>query len=339
MYVGVSDLKLTLEQIKTVTDGVEDVIFEDNKFKFLRFTKDEINAIENPNLHNPAGVRMEFKTDGDKLKLKVSTKDYSTVRSYFSFDIFRDGELMGCLKNFDDKECIEDYAVKKYPLGISSEEFSLGNGEKCIKILFPHSVSAEIEDIEISNATYIAPIEKKSKTLLVYGDSITQGYDSPHPSLTYAYKLSEYLDARLVNKALGGACFCPDFVAANEEMDADWIICSYGSNDWRMLAHDEIIKNAQNFMDIITKKYPKTPIFVLTPIWRADYDSEENKQFGDFFNIERIIKDAVKPYKNITLISGWDLVPHDKNLYGDLYLHPNIKGFEYFVKNLAEKIK
>lgn len=39
------------------------------------------------------------------------------------------------------------------------------------------------------------------------------------------------------------------------------------------------------------------------------------------------------------LISGFDLVPENENLYGDFRLHPNDEGFEYYHKALYEKVR
>ena len=43
--------------------------------------------------------------------------------------------------------------------------------------------------------------------------------------------------------------------------------------------------------------------------------------------------------RNITVIEGIDLVPHDTSLFSDKFLHPNDKGFDYYVNNLYKKLK
>ena len=42
--------------------------------------------------------------------------------------------------------------------------------------------------------------------------------------------------------------------------------------------------------------------------------------------------------KNVKVISGFDFVPMDENLFGDLRIHPNDKGFEYYFENLVKQI-
>ena len=77
-------------------------------------------------------------------------------------------------------------------------------------------------------------------------------------------------------------------------------------------------------------------IFAITPIWRLNY--EESKPFGDFFSVERIIRDATSDFKNVNVIPGFDLVGHDKKLFADLRLHPRDAGFDEYYENLSKKI-
>ena len=43
-------MKLSLEQIRNITQGASDVIEENGKFKFLRFTNHEEPYVNNPNI-------------------------------------------------------------------------------------------------------------------------------------------------------------------------------------------------------------------------------------------------------------------------------------------------
>ena len=52
-----------------------------------------------------------------------------------------------------------------------------------------------------------------------------------------------------------------------------------------------------------------------------------------------MIEKNAKPYKNITVINGFDFVEQDESFFADLRLHPNDKGFESYFKALSKKIK
>ena len=78
-------------------------------------------------------------------------------------------------------------------------------------------------------------------------------------------------------------------------------------------------------------------MFAITPIWRKDF--EEKKCFSSFFDVEKEIKDICRKFDNISVISGWNLVPHDEEYFADLRLHPNDDGFRHYFSNLVEEIR
>ena len=243
------------------------------------------------------------------------------------------GVFAGSIQNTGDDDCTGDYANKVYPLGKYQSEFTLGNGESCIRLVFPHSVKVCVEEIELVDATYVVPI-RKQKTVLYYGDSITQGYDALHPSESYAVRLAEALDADVINKALGGAVFDPELVKIPCDKKADYVVVAYGTNDWNSVDLESLRKNAEGFLDGINSNYPGIPVFVTTPLWRPDWKA--TKKCGEFSNVENTIKEIFGHQENITVISGIDLIPHDENLFGDLYLHPSDKGFEHYTDSLKK---
>lgn len=326
-------MKLNLEQIKSITTGAAKIDFYDEKYVFSRFNEAEAEIINHPYTSSPAGIQIKFKTDGNMLKLKVHAQKSIDIRSYFSFDVFVDNTFAGTIQNFNESECIGDYANADYPLGKFQKDFDLKGGDKYIKIHLPHSVTAFIEEIEIVDATYISPV-KNSKTILFYGDSITQGFDSLHPSKTYASRLAEALDADMINKAVGGITFKPELVEIPSEIKPDYIVVAYGTNDWNAVDLEALQKNAKGFLDGIEKNYSGIPTFVMTPLWRPDW--REIKKCGEFFNVENSIKEIFGNRENITVISGFELIPHDESIFGDLILHPNEKGFEHYTNNLLK---
>ena len=326
-------MKLTENQIKEITTGAARIVYKDGKYHFFRFNDREAGVINHPFVLATAGIRMRFKTDGKVLKLKVHTEKATDIRSYFSFDIFVNGSLAGCIQNLCDDSCTGDYANTTYATGSFYKEFLLGDGEKDIKIVFPHSVVACVECIEITDAAYIVPV-KKGKTIVFYGDSITQGFDALHPSKTYAAMLAEALEAEFINKAVGGAVFNPALAKIPCDTQADYIIVAYGTNDWNSVDLETLRKNAEGFLEGINSNYPGIPVFVTTPLWRPDWTA--TKKCGIFSNVENTIKEIFGHQENITVISGIDLMPHDKNLFGDLYLHPSDKGFACYAESLKK---
>ena len=331
-------MKLNFEQIKSITQGAE-IIKKNDGINFFRFTKDEQRIYSTtefyPKTFSTAGIRMDFITDGNELNLKIETKT-ATTRTYFSMDVFVNEKHIGSITNFDDSVSKEDYTVKNYQLGKYFKKFTLGEGKKNVSIIFPWSVATTLEEMEIENATYIVPFEKRKK-LVLYGDSITNGYDALYSFNTYAVQLGNILDAEIYNKAIGGEVFFPELVGMSSITEPDYVVVAYGSNDWGKKEREDFNIRCSKFFKEISYRYSKSTIFVITPIWRADY--REYRKFGQFEEVEKYIKEVCSLYKNIRVISGFDFVPHDTNLFADLRLHPSDKGFEHYITNLSREIE
>jgi len=68
------------------------------------------------------------------------------------------------------------YATMDLPLGNFSKNIYLGDGEKTVCVYLPWSVKTLFDEISVDDNSFIEAI-KPEKKLLVFGDSITQGYD------------------------------------------------------------------------------------------------------------------------------------------------------------------
>ncbi len=329
-------MQLTLEQIKSVTLGAQRIESDGDFIRFFRFCHEDDLAMKSRNSLHPAGVQLLFDTDATTLKLSVFAEELSDIRFYFAIDVFANGKYIGAIQNLSDEDAVGNYAEKRYPLGDYSGEFSLGAGDKQVRIVLPHSAGVKLGALELTDAGYIRPV-KKNTVILAYGDSITQGYDALHPTNTYAMRLADEFDAEIFNKGIGGAAFSPAFAAVKNGIDPDFITIAYGTNDWTSRTYERISQDATAFIQNVVTNYPTKPIFVLSPIWRWDIDTE--KPSGRFGVVEEILAAACKAHKNVTFISGTDLIPHDGAYFGDLRLHPNDKGFEEYFNNLIPAIK
>lgn len=330
-------MKLDLKTIEAITTGAESVEYKNGGFAFHRFTDAEAASADNYNVEVAAGVALRFKTDAAGLVLKISTEDISNgCRSYFAADVFENGKAVGSIQNISDSDCTGNYAEKSYPFGEFTGEFKLSKGEKEIKIYLPHTMKTEITEIDAVDATYVVPV-KSGKILLAYGDSITQGYDSLHPSGTYVMRLAEMLGAEAYSKALGGDVFCPELASAAGDLKPDYIIAAYGTNDWkRCYTQDTVCKNASEFLSAVTHRFENTPVFVISPIWRKDNVYEDTS--FDFFKIKDVISRACDKFETVKFIDGTDFMPRSEALFGDLRLHPTAEGFKYYADALYKEI-
>ena len=89
---------LTLDDIKTITFGVENIVEKDGIFSFYRFTEAELKNNKAENFFRPAGVFLEFVTDAKELALKGTIEKILEGRSYYSVDVLQNNELYTALK-------------------------------------------------------------------------------------------------------------------------------------------------------------------------------------------------------------------------------------------------
>lgn len=340
-------MKLCYETIKAITCGAVRIEEEEGGLRFWRFTEHQeylytlprpvIGKIKNyrPTSITSAGVRMAFKTDSPSLYLKADVKK-GCPRTFFSFDVMVDGKLLGSMDNFGDKPFPQGEPKTPYPLGLFEKEFALGEGEKTVEVFFPWSVCPILQEVSLADGSFVTPV-KRSKKLLVFGDSITQGYDILRPSQHHIPYLAEKLDADVVNKAIGGEIFFPPLADSPDDFQPDYITVAYGTNDLTLTDGSDFDERCAAFYQGLRKHYPKARIFAITPIWRATFDGPEN--CDTIANLEKRIAAAVANIPDITVIRGYDFVPHDTQLFSDLTTHPTDEGFAFYRESFCKEIQ
>lgn len=332
---------MKLDKIKEITSGAAYIEEKDERIAFHRFTKEQEELYKKTNepyfykAQTTAGIKLSFLTDSKRLFLRFLITSVGT-RFYFSIDVLKDGEVLGYIDNFSGKTLERDYTRQEFPDGVFSKEFNLGEGEKKVEIYLPWSAKAELEEIRVDDGAFVKSARDK-KTVLVYGDSITQGYDALRPSNRYMSRICRHFGFEEYNKAIGGEVFFEPLSRLKDSFSPDYIIIAYGTNDWSKRGRSESVKNMNGFYKNVSENYPDSKIFSLSPIWRKDMTEE--REYGKFSDAEEDIKKAVSDLEKVTFISGFDFVPKDIKFYADLRLHPNDEGFLYYYKALAERIE
>lgn len=334
-------MKLTLEQIRSVTTGAVTVEQEPDGIHFYRFNKEQMACYQGQivvleqKILATAGIKLSFRTDSPSLTLGMDIRR-RVGRGYYALDVVVNGILVGSLDNFSQRELPEVYTDCGYVEGAGEGTFALGEGEKEVCIHLPWSVSIALRELSLEDGASLIPVIPPKK-LLVFGDSITQGYDALRPSNRYIARLAKALNAQEYNKAIGGAVSFPELARARDEFDPDYIVVAFGTNDWRLDTEKNFLQRYPELMAAIQCNYPKAQVFAITPIWRGDMD--ERSSWGELSLVEQHIRRIVADFPNVTVISGFDLVPHERRWFADLHLHPNDAGFDHYCNNLWPKIK
>ena len=323
-------MKLGLDDLRAITRGVVDVTEENGVFSFFRFTKAQAEAYAAAGHRDfyektfaSADVRFAFATDAE-----VMAFDYrfarGSSREFGYFDVYENGTMTA------------HFGLEKTDDQAHHAEIRFSRGEKQVELYFPWSRKTTLQNVELPDGASIRSLHRKS-SMICFGDSITHGYDAVYPSLSYTNILGRALDADGVNKAIGGDVFFPELLASPDAAAPDFITVAYGTNDWSHCSPQSTEERATAFFHRLSLLYPASRIFAIMPIWR---DSDPAKsQFGmPVSGMRPLFERAVAGLGNVTLIEGYNLVPHLTEFFSDHYLHPNDAGFAIYGANLAKKI-
>ena len=330
-------MRLNVEQVRAITKGADRVEENANnkRIKFHRFTEAQEKAYKDYSAEfyrkafATSGIRLEFKTDSENLSLTVNVSSkLSSSRRFFAHSVYVDGKLVGRVEREQDDH---------RPDGEFSGEFDLGEGEKTVKIYFPWSARSELVSLELDDGAKIEPVEKKCK-MIIFGDSITQGYDALAPENSYASIVTDALDAEARNKGIGGEVFWPMLGLLRDDFEPDYITVAYGTNDWARNDKETFDRDCEAFYRNLSANYSEATIFALSPIWRGDKDSEKSK-VGDFSHLAERIREVADKLPNVVFIDTDGFVPEDSSYFSDLFLHPNDAGFAPYAEHLLAEIK
>lgn len=335
-------MKLTVDQIRAIACGAVSVEEEQNGAHLYRFTPEQMALYQQKKPEHyrktlsTAGIRLRFCTNSEKLFIRIHVTDQGGTRRFFGVDIFANGKCVDTIENYSEVDLSGDYTAVSVPTGEFSKKVRLGRGQKEVCIYLPWSMNTVIKDLILDDDATLIPV-KPTKKLLCFGDSITQGYDALCPSNRYTSILSDWLDAEEFNKAIGGEFFFPELANTEESFIPDYITVAYGTNDFARCQYSVFLQNCKEYYENLSRTYPQSRIYAITPIWRKDH--EKDTDFPDFFSVKKHIEAVAANLPNVTVIDGFDLMPHHERYCSDLYLHPNDKGFKKYAKNLIRQIK
>ncbi len=329
-------MTIDLQTLQSITWGAVSVMQEPDGFRFHRFTaaQEAYYQRANADFYRKTGatpcVSLRFSTDSRTLTLAGELLSGSS-RSFYRFDLLINGLFADSFGNADKLPFPPSAPL---PIDKFRHTFHLPAGEKALTLVLPFNLACILQELSVDDGATLTPAPRPEKKLLMFGDSITHGYDSLHPSRSYACRLIDFFGAEGFNKAIGGEIFCPDLAMLRDGFDPDYITVAYGTNDSSCCPREAFEYLCTRFYHELRENYPRAQIFAISPIWRKDF--LENRK-TEFHHVGRFIQKTAQDIGAV-FIEGIDLVPHNDCYFADRYLHPNDDGFAQYYDNLTRKL-
>lgn len=319
-------MEFTLETLQCITTGAVSVTQEAGWFCFCRFSRaPEVYFPEDASFQAKvtatASVTLDFITDAQELSFQYQATRASS-RNLFFFDLYVNDALVATHGQAD----ADTQLTGKF-------YWTLPQGENHIRLYFSNLYAMQLKDILLAGATHVYPADY-DHTMICFGDSITQGYDAVHPSLSYANRLAYSLNAKMLNKGIGGDVFHPELI--DDMLTPDIVTVAFGTNDWAHSEYDVFLRDASSFLRKIRNFYSRAQVFVIAPIWRRDND--RITACGKFENIAATLKDLCHDFSGVHVIDGLSLAAHVPEMLVD-HVHPGDLGHVLYAANLSTLIQ
>lgn len=231
---------------------------------------------------------------------------------------------------------VDGVFVRSVPVRSGAVTLSFSNpahapAEVCVYL--PNLASVAVGNLATNGSLALAP---KRGYLLALGDSITQGYVVGSPGLSWPARVARACGLDLVNQAIAGHHFDARTLKGMRllrENPPTLVVVAYGTNDWAHAeSKRELVKNCAKYLERVAEMFPDTPVYVLSPIWRADEDESRGHGKSLDWVRKRLYGECAR--LGLRYVEGSTLVPADTALFADGRLHPNAEGAAHLAEGV-----
>lgn len=269
-----------------------------------------------------AGIVLGIRTDSEWIELAANIGE-GVDRLPGYFNLLADGAF-------------RSYLGEHKPVPKIAGRMPCGDGRllRNVELYLPHTRSTWIEALGMDEGSCYEALPPRP-TFLALGDSITQGMDASHPSMSYAAVAARRLGWALHNNGVGGYIFeagsLPELPCPRPVL----ITVAYGTNDWS--GARDVMFEPRSFLARLRALYPSAPVAVLEPLWRnhgGRGEAEVNGRGHTLSDCRSAIAAAASAFEGMSLVKMESLLPSGPAFLPD-GVHPNTSGHVAYGENLA----
>lgn len=332
---------------------------ENGELLFSRFVEEQrpayqLNAMYRNGYEASTGIRLRFVTDGDSVRIRgtVSAEKFGVIGFFTQkvthYQLSKRAKTRIPPKSVKRKTA-DRYSEEAFELlvdGVSLGQKLLENGsaefqfenrtheKKELCLYFPQHAKAALSSVEVNGELW--PVEKKSGTILAFGDSITSGSLGQKVSSSYVITLADRLGMNVINQSVPGYTFQPDSLNGLERcpIPPELITVAYGTNDWGFCStKQDVDRNIRAYFRRLGEIFPSVRKVVITPIWRVDEADES--YYGSFQSIRETIRREAETMDHVLVVPGEELLPKELRYLRDGYVHPGDEGQKLYGEKLS----
>ncbi|HPE95388.1 MAG TPA: SGNH/GDSL hydrolase family protein, partial [Bacillota bacterium] len=214
-----------------------------------------------------SGVRLDFYTDSKNVEITYRVMDSIWATGWTGgFDVYLNGELSRTLNRLSAKG---DLVRVRYSVPEGSE------GCNRITVYFPPCLTLSVLNIRLNDGASFAPV-KAEKSMLVIGDSITEGSGIELSSTLFSCMVARAYGLDYINQGVSGSTFSSFAIAGDYgDFQPDYILIAFGTNSYgdgsaKLSDIKLYIKTGLSAMvTAIKKRFPDAQVIGMLPIART----------------------------------------------------------------------
>ncbi len=282
-----------------------------------------------------SGGRIRFKTDSTRIGLRAKNPDTSgmhhmTTIGQSGFDIYINNEYMGSAWPDNSGDIVKEWTV------------GTNRALRDVTLYLPLYKGVAIQEVILESDAKIEPPPPfaRSKPVVYYGSSITQGGCASNPGLSCQAQLSRWLNLDFINLGFSGNGLGEPAIAdAVSEIDASCFVLDYWGNPSAEVYRDTL----PTFVQTLRKRYPKTPILI-TGAYFFPSETLTAKNEGPLAEKRKTAKDFVTNQRRagdkfIAYVDGLEMLSREQAFGLVDGVHCNSLGFYFCAKGLEPHLR